>query len=245
MTATPLTHRNELKLVEQRLQTALGDAAQAGSPDWARQPSGLPGWTRGHVVAHLLGNVEGMLNLARWAETGVRTPMYASAEVRQSDIDDRAGWPMARLLDEMTARSAEFALACDSLVEPVANRGLELGSGAAIGVWELPMVRIREIEIHQVDLAAGYQPADWSAAFSVRTMGQVQPMMAARGNLPVANLCATDTGRVWNCAVGGPDLWGPETELLAWLIGRPHHGLACGVRPQGSDDPIPAAPTWV
>jgi maleylpyruvate isomerase len=53
--------------------TALGDAQ-------AREPSLLPGWTRGHVLSHIARNADGMVNLLNWARTGTETPMYASAE---------------------------------------------------------------------------------------------------------------------------------------------------------------------
>ena len=245
--ATPATHRAELAVAEQQLLKALD------RPDgWAREPSGLPGWSRGHVVAHLLGNLEGMLNLVTWATSGEPTPMYASPEARQADIDSRSGWPMARLRGELNDRSAEFALACESLVEPLPCHHLRLGSGAPAEAWQLPMLRVREIEIHRVDLADDYRPQDWSAAFVVRTLGQVHPTMVDRGTLPVAQLRATDTGRAWQCGGTGPDLWGQEADLLAWLIGRPHGQLT--LRPPvgrapaptagSTADVVPAAPPW-
>ena len=41
-------------------------------------PSRLPGWTRAHVVAHVARNAEALGRLARWAATGVETPMGSS-----------------------------------------------------------------------------------------------------------------------------------------------------------------------
>jgi maleylpyruvate isomerase len=40
--------------------TALSDAQ-------AREPSLLPGWTRGHLLTHIARNADGMVNLLRWA----------------------------------------------------------------------------------------------------------------------------------------------------------------------------------
>lgn len=243
MTATPATHRTELHHAERGLLEALD------RPDsWRLEPSALPGWSRGHVVAHLLGNAEGLLNLTRWASTGSETPMYLSTEARQAAIEQRATWPLTRLREELATRAAELADACDALTEPLAGRQLRLGSGGAAQAWELPMLRIREVEIHRVDLADDYRPCDWSPTFTFRTMAQVHPVMVARGPLPFACLRATDTGRSWVCDSAGPDLTGREAELLAWLLGRPHDGLrvSSSNNPLGlNDHPVPQAPRWV
>ena len=41
-------------------------------------PSLLPGWTRAHVLSHVARNADAMINLLRWAKTGVETPAYPS-----------------------------------------------------------------------------------------------------------------------------------------------------------------------
>jgi maleylpyruvate isomerase len=240
MTATPATHRDELAESESQLLAALDQP-----PEWAAHPSSLPGWSRGHVVAHLLGNAEGLLNLITWASSGVRTPMYPSADARSAAIDERSQWPLSRLRVAIAEKAAEFATACTDLVEPLAARDLEFGSGASVEAWEIPMMRVREVEIHRVDLADGYSADDWSSAFTLRTMPQVQRTFIARGDMPVANLRAADTGRVWSfdeseSPASKPDLLGDEAHLLAWLIGRPHGPIRTS---DGST--LPVAPRWV
>src|SRR5437763_14459256 len=61
--------------------------ATALSEAQAREPSLLPGWSRGHVLTHIARNADGMVNLLRWARTGTQTPMYASAASRAADIE--------------------------------------------------------------------------------------------------------------------------------------------------------------
>ena len=47
-------------------------AAAAGLTDaQAREPSRLPGWSRGHVLTHLARNADGLRNLLIWARTGI------------------------------------------------------------------------------------------------------------------------------------------------------------------------------
>jgi len=245
ISATPATHRAELADSEQRLQDRLRAIPAADAQTWMAADSSLPSWTRGHVVSHLLGNVEGLRNLVVWARTGVETPMYQSPEAREATIQDRYRWPLSRLLEELVAGAEAFATECADLAEPVRTRVVRLGSGGAAEAWELPMLRVREIEIHRVDLADGYSPGDWSSAFTLRTMGQIQPAMVARRTLPVSQLRATDTGRVWDCGADGPVLWGPEAHLLAWLVGRPASGLRLGSPAAPEDTDIPTAPRWV
>ena len=60
-------------------------------------PSALPVWTRRHLVAHLAGNAEALLNLVRWAATGEETPMYSSPHQRNADIEAGAHRPAGDL----------------------------------------------------------------------------------------------------------------------------------------------------
>ena len=50
-------------------------------------PSLLPGWDRRHVIAHVGYNARALGRLVEWARTGVPTPMYASPQARNSEID--------------------------------------------------------------------------------------------------------------------------------------------------------------
>lgn len=234
MSATPLTHQAELAAGEADLLASLGQ-----SEEWARQPSGLPGWVRSHVVAHLVGNAIGMINLVAWARTGTETPMYPSMQARAAEIEERSKASLSELRTDLEHYSQQFQDECRDLVEPLPSHSLRLGSGAPVQAWQLPMTRLREVEIHRVDLAAGYRPDDWSERFTLRTIDQVLPVMRSKG-LPVDLLRAADSGRVWEAAETGPSLFGTEANLLAWLIGRPHEGLTLS-----SGAPVPTAPPWV
>lgn len=236
VTALPLTHLAELAASEAALSADLGGRNQA----WASAASALPGWTRAHVVGHLAGNALGLANLARWATSGVETPMYGSSDERATEIDRRAALPWDELVAETRQTAAKLSAALGELREPVACRTLRLGSGAEISAWELAAVRIREIEVHRVDLGAEYRPVDWSPAFVVRTLDQVVPFFRRNREVPAALLRATDTGRCWEVGVSGTDLLGTEADLLAWLLGRAHPGVHTT-----DGAPPPAAPAWV
>lgn len=66
-----------------RTVAALDPAAVTG-------PSALPGWTRGHILAHLARNADSLLNLLEAARTGTDIPQYATLEARDQGIEDGA-----------------------------------------------------------------------------------------------------------------------------------------------------------
>src|SRR6516165_2182531 len=74
-----------------------------------REPSLLPGWTRGHVLSHIARNADGLRNLLIWARTGTEIPMYASAQSRNDDIVAGAGRPAAGLVADVRESAAAFA----------------------------------------------------------------------------------------------------------------------------------------
>ena len=166
--------------------------------------------------------------------------MYPSPEARASEIDRRAALPWPDLAAESDVSATVLRERLATLREPLSARCLRLGSGAPMAATDLAAVRIREVEIHRVDLGAEYQPVDWSAPFTVRTLGQLVPFFLEHRDVPVQVLRSVDSGHCWQVGETGPDLLGTEADLMAWLLGR-HHG------PLRSTDqnPIPAAPAWV
>jgi maleylpyruvate isomerase len=234
--ATPLTHLAELASVEEELAADL----QSRDPAWSRADSALPGWTRAHVVAHLTGNALGLINLTRWAATGTETPMYPSKEARASEIDRRAALPWDELLADHTKASGALRSALLGLTEPLAERALRLGSGARADAWGLGAIRIREVEIHRVDLAADYMASDWSSNFTLRTLSELTPFFRDQREVPVRVLRATDTGNCWVVGSGTTDLQGHEADLLAWLVGRPYRDVTTT-----DHSGVPQAPPWV
>ena len=192
--AVPLTHLTELAAAEACLAADLAGRDAA----WAGQPSGLPGWTRAQVVGHLAGNAYGMVNLCEWAASGVETPMYPSPEDRAAEIDRRAVPALARARRRRPrGRRGAGRPARPTCRSRSAPGALRLGSGAPVVAADLASTRIREIEIHRVDLAAEYQPVDWAEPFTMRTLGQVTPFFRSHRDVPVQMLRSVDSGRCW------------------------------------------------
>ncbi|MGH8892604.1 MAG: maleylpyruvate isomerase N-terminal domain-containing protein [Actinomycetes bacterium] len=234
------------------LETALDEMAQSTDrlllavdaitePD-LRGPSLLPGWTRAHVLTHIARNADGLTNLVHAARTGEDRPMYAGGrEGRDAEIEAGA----SRHVGDVRLDLGESA---DRLMEAFADfpaeglsREVSMTSGATAYGWEIPLLRVREIEIHHVDLDLGYTPASWSPEFAARTLDQLSPLFREARDCPVGVLAATDAERSWEVAAEGPTLSGPRTALMAWLTGRTS-GEGLELSPAGE---VPRAPRWV
>ena len=207
-----------------------------------REPSLLPGWTRGHVLTHLARNADGFVNLVLSARDGQPREMYAGgAAGRQAEIDAGADRHIGDVRMDLSDSAERLLEAFAGGFDPEArDREVTMNSGASAYGWEIPLLRVREVEIHHVDLDAGYTPDDWSAQFATRTLDQLSPFFRDARDCPVGTLVATDADGRWEVAADGPALIGPTTELVAWLTGR-RDGSALSIDGAGV---VPAAPRW-
>jgi maleylpyruvate isomerase len=95
--------------------------------------------------------------------------------------------------------------------------GISLRAGRRPVRDVLPSMR-RELEYHHVDLAAGYQPADWPADFVATELSQVIAWMDRRADAPPMTLAGHG---MLHIGTSPPvDVTGPPAAMLAWLSGR-------------------------
>lgn len=229
---------------------ALGDATDRLltsldklSDDDVAEPSLLPGWTRGHVLAHIARNADAMGNLVTWARTGVETPAYESRERRDADIERDAPRPIGEHRRDIAETARQFTVAVRALpAESLDAVTVRTQPGREFKARRIAWHRLREVEIHHVDLAAGYTPRDWPEAFVSRCSPDIIDMFARRDDTVPMTLRATDNKREWQ--LGSTPAFrviaGEERFLLAWLIGR-SAGRELTMTPSG---PLPEPPTW-
>ncbi|GAB3940495.1 hypothetical protein GCM10027614_24280 [Micromonospora vulcania] len=168
MTTDPLLLMGDLDDATSRL---LRTAASFDAADLAAA-SLLPGWTRGHVLAHVARNADGFVNLLTAARTGEPVPQYASAAARTADIEAGAGRPADEQLDDLRRTADRFTEAVETMPAQAWAATVQTRRGpwpAALLVWG----RLREIEVHHLDLAAGYGAADWPDSFAHRLLHEV------------------------------------------------------------------------
>jgi len=163
----------------------------------ARQPSRLPGWTVGHVLTHLARSADGHVRRLEGALRGEEVARYPGGpEQRSQEIEAGAGRPAETLIHDLvdSARRLEDTWTrCQAAGWPNAD----LLAGDRFPTDESPLRRLREVEVHHVDLGLGYEASDW-------------PEEYVRWELPKA------------LAGLPPRLSDPRDSrrLLAWLIGR-------------------------
>ena len=181
------------------------------------EPSGLPGWSRAHVLAHLALNAEGLAGALTGIVEGEPVPMYASQEARDGDIEELAAHEPAAIRSRLLGGCTDLADAIAAVPEDRAGTVIERtpGSDRTFTVADVPSMRLREVEIHHADLAAGYDRTSWAPEFAAHLLDGV----AARS--PGAFTArATDLDREWRYGEGGPVVSGTAVDLAWWLTGR-------------------------
>lgn len=175
--------------------TALMLQAVDGLADAAfASPSSLPGWTVGHVVAHLHYNAEAIGRLATWACTGLETPMYSSMAQRNADIDTGAQLPAAELRRLVHHSATALSSAFNTLTPQMLENTVVTAQGRTVPATELVWMRFREVAVHGIDLGSGITFADLPSEAVAKLVDEIVAKRLAAGE--VAALAAWLTGRV-------------------------------------------------
>lgn len=223
-------------------------------------PSRLPNWTRAEVVAHLARNADGTRNMVEAAARGEVAAMYpGGAEQRAAGIAAGRG-------ERAAALRSDLRRAVDRLAEAWSLLGDDDWERVGITsvkrqMRELPWVRLREVEIHHVDLATGYDASDWPVVFVNDALEEIFTTFSARDTSKQRprdveyRIVAADHERAWRVALraAGVDVRGDDEshadgeargwgcDVAAWLYGRDARGS--GVTATG-DIAVLRLPQW-
>jgi maleylpyruvate isomerase len=162
-----------------------------------RSPSRLPGWTVAHVLTHLARNADGHVRRLQGALGGEDVPRYPGGTAqRDGDIDEGARRPALDIVSDLSTAQHQL--------EDVWDRSgaagwphAELRGDDQWPTTASPVRRLREVEMHHVDLGLGYEPSDWPADYVAWELPVILATLPARVHL-------TDDAR----------------GLVAWLSGR-------------------------
>lgn len=206
-------HARDLESVREATGRLLGAAAALDNAA-VTQPSRLPGWSRGHVLAHVSRNADAFVNILDGR------PMYVSGADREADIARDADRPLAEHLADLRASTARLDRA--ALLTTDWSRTVELRNGVTDTAARLPFRRWAEVELHHVDLDAGYELEHLPEEFTEREIGFLAARFAGRADVPATRL--TDTTRAWTTGEEAADpaivVTGGRAALLGWLAGR-------------------------
>ena len=189
-------------------------------------PSLCSGWTRGHVLTHIARNADGIADTVLGAVRGEIVLRYpGGATARNAAIDAGAGRSFTELAEDVRASAQRLDDAFTAI-------------GSAAG-WDRPTAedrdarwwlaaRRKEVEIHRVDLDAGYPPQQWPADFVADMLVRELERLPERTDEPVEVTVTNERFRPGVTATrpSGSDreptrVSGPDWAVLAWLVGRP------------------------
>ncbi|MGW7257789.1 maleylpyruvate isomerase family mycothiol-dependent enzyme [Streptomyces sp. NPDC054834] len=209
-----IDHTRDLASVREATERLLSAAGRLDNAA-VTEPSRLPGWTRGHILAHLARNADALVNVLEGR------PMYESADARDADIERDAPRPLDIQLADLRKSAARFQETGAALADW--SRTVELRNGVTDAAARVPFRRWNEVELHHVDLGIGYELEDLPAEFAEREIGFLAERFGGHKDVPSTGL-RTDDGRIWTTgggAEGGPiGIEGSAAELLGWLAGR-------------------------
>jgi maleylpyruvate isomerase len=214
---------------EEHLGTALGrltDEELAG-------PSLLPGWTRAHVLAHLVRTADATADLLTGARTGVRTPVPGSDEARDAEAAT-AALPPGELRAAVLAATQRLAAAVRELPDEAWSAQVSTRPGHDLPAADLPWLRAREVWVHSVDLDAGIGFADVPDDVLAAVVDDVFRRWDARDVVPDVALFAGD--REWG--TGALAVAGTLPAVTAWITGR---GDGADLQ---ADGPLPTLAPW-
>lgn len=213
---------------------ALAQTISTFSQDDLRHPSLCEGWTRAHVLGHLARNADAMRHLVQWAVSGHETPMYASPEQRDADIEEAAAQPVARLRADVVSAGAAISARLEALRGRTDLHEIRLGSGLRQPGDQVPWARLREVTVHHVDLDAGYTFHE--APPEVVRAGLAEAVDRLGHRSPPVSLTGSDN-RHWHLNGGGHEVRGRPGDLLLWLTRGVEHNLT-------HQHPLPQLPRW-
>lgn len=163
----------------------------------ARSASRLPGWTVGHVLTHLARNAEGFSRRLDGALRGEEVRRYpGGTSQREADIEAGATRNAGEILADLTAAQQQLEQVM-ARSDAAGWPNAQLLAGDMFPTPLIPVRRVREVEMHHVDLGRGYEPVDWPEEYVV-------------WELPM--LLRTVPGRVQSTE--------DRRALTAWLAGR-------------------------
>jgi maleylpyruvate isomerase len=160
-----------------RVHVAAFDAADVN------RPSLLPSWTVAHLLTHIARNADSVVRRLDGARAGVVADQYeGGAEGRTAEIEAGAGRPATEIVDDLVSSAAALDAA---FAKFPADRWDRLGRtvyGDELPVAALPFGRMREVEVHLVDLGLGYTPDQWPHELAARWLPELLSGLPGRSN---------------------------------------------------------------
>ena len=177
------------------------------SDDQAREPSLLPGWSRGHVVTHIARNADSFTRMVCGAQRGEVLEQYPGGpQQRAGDIEAGSGRSAAELIADVRRSNEELEAAWEA-TDAASWQRQGIATVGPVTLDDLPFRRWREAGVHHADLGLDYRWGDLPTDYVRLELDRMTMMWNSRlpmgmTGLPAAALAVSDHHR------------------LAWLMGR-------------------------
>ncbi len=194
------------------------------------------------MATHIARNADGMVNLCTWARTGIETPMYPTQEARNSQIENGARRPAGEIVADVSNSAEQLASAFAALDEAALTVPIRRGANATGPQYPastIPWMRLREVEIHLVDLDLTATFAQSPVEFLTALLAEETPNFDSR--MSGLTLMSNEGSR-FRIGDGTQTITGSIGDIAAWLLGRANEGELARLK---SDMPIPVPPKWL
>jgi maleylpyruvate isomerase len=160
---------------------ALGRAVSELDDQQVGRATLLPGWTVGHLLTHIARNADSVVRRLDGARRGVVVDQYPGGPAgRAAEIEAGATRPARAIVADVVATAAEVDAAFTAFPEDRWGGLARTVHGDERPVSELPFGRLREVQVHLVDLGMGHRPADWPPELAERWLPELLPRLPRR-----------------------------------------------------------------
>ena len=228
-----------LKAVAEGHRRLLGLTAML-TDEQVAAPSLLPGWSRGHVLAHLTDNARAFARVCSLALNGELVDAYEGGQAERDAIIEGLSGGNAFSHHDGLNRHIGVLEAVWSHASPADwERPVRFRNGE---LSEIVLMRWREVWIHLVDLDLGVTAEEWTEEFSHHAIEFLLPRLPDGVALRQADGPARWSAGGEISAVQDVEITGRARDLAAWLAGRTPQRLPVGDLPELGPWPAHPAP---
>ncbi|MEW1813169.1 maleylpyruvate isomerase family mycothiol-dependent enzyme [Pseudarthrobacter phenanthrenivorans] len=217
--------------------TAAVDRIPAGGD---KAPSTLPGWSRGHLLAHIAGICDALARQVEYGRQGEKVELYdGGVDGRNRAIELAAGHSLEEHREDVAAAVQRALAAFDALGEDEWQTRIAFRDGV---IFDAGLALWRELVIHTADLDAGTGPEVWNRDFCSHLFDFLAARVPAETRLvlqPVA-LPPLTLGAGGSTVV----VSGMITDIAAWLAGRQPSLDSLRATAAGDGTDLPALLPW-
>lgn len=211
---TPITP-GALVAAIRRGHERLGGAIEPLTDAQIAEPSRLPGWSRGHVLAHLDGLAAAVARQVVFARRGELVDFYDGGRAaRDAAIEVAAPAPASEHIRSLRVATQRLDALLAGLAPADWDRPVRFRDAVVLAVV---LAWWREVEIHLTDLGLGPDSGTWSAAFCDHLVEFLAP------RVPAGTALVLEAPDGWSRALGAGSprtVRGDRSDLAAWLAGR-------------------------